>query len=124
MLEDPDTGTWHYNDPAPAAEELITLIIEAFGRSGGDWNAGRRTRGLLRRRGLCPQVRAEVVVLDPAHPYLRAPLQFAVSLRPRLLAFVEEKRLDELYTRAADELADAERWGTMFTLVQTWVMAH
>jgi SAM-dependent methyltransferase len=120
MLEDPDTGSWHYNDPAPAAEELITLIIEAFRRSGGDLNAGRLTRGLLRQRGLQPRVRAEVAVLEPAHPYLRAPLQFAVSLRPRLLAFVEEERLDALRTQAEAELADPERWGTTFTLVQTW----
>jgi SAM-dependent methyltransferase len=120
VLEDADTGTWHYNDPAPAAEELITLITEAFRRSGGDWNAGRRTRGLLRQRGLNPQVRAEVAVLDPRHPYLRAPLQFAASLRPRLLALVEQERLDELCAQAEAELADPERWGTMFTLVQTW----
>jgi len=120
VLEDPDTGSWHYNDPAPAAEELITLIIEAFRRSGGDWNAGRLTRGLLRRRGLHPRVRAEVAVLEPAHPYLRVPLQFAVSLRVRLLAFVEEERLDALCAQAEAGLADPERWGTTFTLVQTW----
>lgn len=124
VLEDADTGSWHYNDPAPAAEELITLIVEAFRRSGGDWNAGRRTRSLLRQRGLNPQVRAEVAVLDPGHPYLRVPLQFAASLRPRLLAFVEQERLDELCARAEVELADPERWGTTFTLVQTWATAQ
>ena len=30
VLEDPDTGSWHYNPPAPALERLIELIEEAF----------------------------------------------------------------------------------------------
>jgi hypothetical protein len=30
VLEDPDTGSWHFNPPAAAAERLIELILEAF----------------------------------------------------------------------------------------------
>lgn len=120
VVEDPDVSSWHFNEPAPAAEELITLIVEAFRRVGGDFDAGRRTPGLLRRRGLVPRVRAEVLALEPGHPYLALPLQFSVSLRPRLLGFVDEGRLDALRAAAEAELTDAGRWGTTFTLVQTW----
>ena len=36
VLEDPDTGSWRFNPPAPALERLIELIEEAFlaGRRG------------------------------------------------------------------------------------------
>jgi ubiquinone/menaquinone biosynthesis C-methylase UbiE len=34
VLEDPDVASWHFNPPAPALEKLITLIVEAFRRTG------------------------------------------------------------------------------------------
>jgi SAM-dependent methyltransferase len=85
VLEDPDLGSWHFNPPAPAAERLITLFAEAFIAAGGDLNDGRRQFELLRDAGLEPEVRAEVCALAPGHPYLRLPVQFSVSLEPRLL---------------------------------------
>src|SRR5512133_2255188 len=30
VLEDPDTGSWHFNPPARSLERLIELIVEAF----------------------------------------------------------------------------------------------
>ena len=63
VLEDPDTGSWHFNPPAPALERLIELILEAFLLSGGDLAAGRTNLGLLREFGIKGDVRAEVVVL-------------------------------------------------------------
>ena len=36
------------------------------------------------------------VALEPGHPYLRLPLQFAASLRPRLLPLLDEPGLDGL----------------------------
>ncbi len=30
VLEDPDAASWHFNPPAPAAERLISLILDAF----------------------------------------------------------------------------------------------
>jgi SAM-dependent methyltransferase len=120
VLEDPDIGSWHYNPHAPALAELVELIVEAFRRGGGDFNAGRHEAGWLRGHGLTPQVRAEVLALPPGHPYLRLPLQFSASLRPRLLSFVDVDELDALLARAARELEEPDRWGTTFTLVQTW----
>ena len=123
ILEDPDLGSWHFNPPAPAAERLIGLIAEAFIAAGGDLNAGRRQFELLREAGLDPEVRAEVCALAPGHPYLRLPVQFSVSLEPRLLRFVSRTELEELRQRAEAEIAQPDRWGTTFTLVQTWARA-
>jgi SAM-dependent methyltransferase len=123
VLEDPDLGSWHFNPPAPAAERLIALFAEAFIAAGGDLNAGRRQVELLREAGLAPEVRAEVCALAPGHPYLRLPVQFSVSLEPRLLRFVSRSELEDLRQRAEAEIAQAGRWGTTFTLVQTWARA-
>jgi hypothetical protein len=120
VLEDPDSGTWRENPLAPSAAQLRTLIVEAFARAGGDFNAGRRLPEFLRAVGIEPSIRAQVVALEPGHPYLRLPLQFATSLRPRLLSLVSEAELDRLMEAAAAELDSAERWGTTFTLIQAW----
>jgi hypothetical protein len=113
----------YFNPPAPAAERLIALFAEAFIAAGGDLNAGRRQFELLREAGLDPEVRAEVCVLAPGHPYLRLPVQFSVSLELRLLRFVGRPELEELRQRAEAEIAQLGRWGTTFTLVQTWARA-
>jgi ubiquinone/menaquinone biosynthesis C-methylase UbiE len=124
VLEDPDTSSWRYEPPAPAAERLIRLIIEAFRLSGGDFGAGRSEYQLLADRGWQPRLRAEVVGLPPLHPYLRLPLQFATSLRPRMLGLIDEATLDECVGDAGTELSDPRRWGLTFTLVQTWAVVE
>jgi SAM-dependent methyltransferase len=120
VLEDPDCGSWHFNPPAPAAERLIDLIVEAFLAAGGDLSAGRRGAELMRGAGLEPEVRAEVYALPPGHAYLRLPLQFSTALEPRLLQLVSGEELDELRRRAEDEIAQPARWGTTFTVIQSW----
>ncbi|MET0937800.1 MAG: methyltransferase domain-containing protein [Gaiellaceae bacterium] len=120
VLEDPDTGTWHFNPPAPALERLIALIVETFRLSGGDLNAGRNNLQLLREFGIEGDVRAEVFALPPGHPYLRLPLQFANSLEERLLSLVTVDELDDLRRKGESELGEPDRWGTTFTLVQSW----
>jgi SAM-dependent methyltransferase len=119
VLEDPDWGSWHFNPPARAAEKLIALICEAFGR-WGDAAAGRQHLELLRSCGIAGDVRAEVMALPPGHPYLRLPLQLATGLRARLLAFVDADELERLRQEAEIELQDPDRWGTTFTLLQSW----
>ena len=122
VLEDPDTSSWRYEPDAPACTELIGLILESFEAAGGDFDAGRREFGLLSAAGLHPQVRAEIVALPPGHPYLQLPLQFAASLRPRLLGLVAVHELDRLIGLAEAELSEPARWGMSFTLVQTWAV--
>jgi len=120
VLEDPDTGSWHFNPPAPALERLIELIQEAFLLSGGDLAAGRTNLELLRGFGIEGNVRAEAVALAPGHPYLRLPLQFATSLEERLLRLVSGDELEELRAQGEAELQEPGRWGTTFTLLQCW----
>ena len=120
VLEDPDVASWHFNPPAPALEGLIALIVEAFRRTGGDWDAGRKHLDLFRSAGLEAQVRAEVLALPPGHPYLRLPLQFATALEARLLTLVGAGDLERLRHDAEVELKEPGRWGTTFTLVQCW----
>jgi hypothetical protein len=50
----------------------------------------------MRSMGLEPRVTAHVVALDPGHPYLRLPLQFATSMRARLEALASPSHLSAL----------------------------
>ena len=120
VVEDPDTGSWRENPLSPSAERLRQLILESFIRAGGDFDSGRRLPEYLRAAGIEPSVAAEVVALEPSHPYLQLPIQFATSLRPRLLNLVDAAELDSLMESARRELADPLRWGTTFTLIQVW----
>ena len=86
---------------------------------GGE--AGRGLPQLLREAGIEePGTDAHVVALKPGHPYLRLPLQFSVALEARLLATLSEEELASLRGEAEAELAEAGRWGTTFTLIQSW----
>jgi hypothetical protein len=120
VLEDPDTGSWHFNPSAPARERLIVLIQDAFRLSGGDWEAGRMHLHLLREFGIEGNVSAEVLALPSGHPYLRLPLQFATALEEKLLSLVSADELEKLRKKGEAELQEAGRWGTTFTLLQCW----
>jgi SAM-dependent methyltransferase len=118
-LEEWDLGSWHFNPPAPAAEQLIRLLSEIFAGLGGE--AGRGLPALLREIGIeAPEIDAHVVALQPGHPYLRLPLQFSVALESRLLEALSEDELASLRAEAERELAEPGRWGTSFTLIQSW----
>jgi SAM-dependent methyltransferase len=119
VLEEWDLGSWHFNPPAPAAERLIGVLSEIFGVLGGE--AGRALPELLREIGIDePGIDAHVVALPPGHPYLRLPLQFSVALASRLLERLRADELDSLRHEAESELAEPGRWGTTFTLIQSW----
>jgi hypothetical protein len=96
------------------------LIVEAFRRTGGDWDAGRTHLDLFRGAGIEAHVRAELFALPPGHPYLRLPLQFATALQARLLSLLAQADLDRLRSDAEAELTEPGRWGTTFTLIQSW----
>lgn len=119
VLEEWDLGSWHFNPPAPAAERLIGLLSDIFARLGGE--AGRGIPGLLRQIGVeDPGIDAHVIALEPGHPYLRLPLQFSAALESRLRERLDEDELASLRRDAEAELAEPGRWGTTFTLIQTW----
>jgi SAM-dependent methyltransferase len=119
VLEEWDLGSWHFNPVAPAAERLIHLVAEIFAALGGE--AGRVLPELFRYIGIeAPEIEAHVIALKPGHPYLRLPLQFSVALESRLLERLSEADLASLRREAEAELADPARWGTTFTLIQSW----
>jgi SAM-dependent methyltransferase len=119
VLEEWDLGSWHFNPPAAAAERLIQLLAEIFAALGGE--AGRGLPELLRGIGIEePEISAHVIALEPGHPYLRLPIQFSVALESRLLEKLSEDELASLRREAEAELAEAGRWGTTFTVIQSW----
>ena len=60
-------------------DALKDSILAAFRSAGGDFNAGRRTFG-MRGRGLADvRLRATVVGLHGAHPYMRVLIQLALT---------------------------------------------
>jgi SAM-dependent methyltransferase len=119
VLEEWDLGSWHFNPAAPAAERLIGLLSDIFATLGGE--AGRGLPELLRGIGIEePEIDAHVIALKAGHPYLRLPLQFSVALESRLLEMLSEDELATLRSEAEAELAEPGRWGTTFTLIQSW----
>jgi len=120
VLEDPDMSSWRINPAAPSAQRLIELIAVGFQQNGGDFNAGRSLVSLLCDAGLKPGIRARIVALESGHPYLRLPIQFATSLRSRLLELVNAGELDGLISDTEAELARPGTWGTTFTLIQAF----
>jgi hypothetical protein len=120
VLEDNDISSWHFNPPAPAAERLIHLIAESFLAVGENLNEGRRQPQRLREMGLQPHIAAQVLAMEPGDPYLRLPIHFTYTLEPRVLKLVTVDELESLRRHAEDELASPDRWGTTFTLIQTW----
>lgn len=121
VLEELDPGSWHFLPPVPAVEErLIPLMRQAFEAVGGVPEAGAILPDLFRDAGVKPSVRAEVQALPPGHPYLRLPLQFATGLDGMLRKMIDGDELDQLLDEVETELADPDRWGLTFTLVQAW----
>jgi ubiquinone/menaquinone biosynthesis C-methylase UbiE len=121
VLEEWDLGSWHVNPAAPAAERLIRLLSEIFADLGGE--AGRGLPELLREIGVeQPEIDAHVIALEPGHPYLQLPLQFSVALESQLLEKLSEDELASLRREVETESAKPGRWGTTFTLIQSWAM--
>src|SRR5215204_4385987 len=123
VLEEWDLASWHFNPTAPAAERLIRLLSDIFSGLGGE--AGRGLPELLREIGIEePGLDAHVVALKPGHPYLHLPVQFSVALESRLLKTLSEDELASLRREAETELDEPGRWGTTFTLIQSWGMVE
>jgi len=128
-LEELDPYSWHFIPTAaalgidytrPLDHQLIPLIGEAFRKAGADPDAAATQLRLLREAGIEATVRAEVRALPPGHPYLRLPLDFLNALRPLVTSLVGPQELERLELDANHELADPDRWGITFTLVQAW----
>ncbi len=122
VLEDVDASSLpHFLPPAPAVEQrLIPLLMQAFDAAGGDHRVALKLPRLFRDVDIEPTVRAEVQTLEPGHPYLQLPLKFADALDGVLRTLVDADELAALLDEAETELADPDRWGVTFTVVQAW----
>jgi len=122
-IQEPDSAAWNCHPANPQWTELKSLILAAFKQGGGDFDAGRHTFGMLRRAGLeAVQVRAAALVLSDCHPYMRLPIQFAGSLRQRILDHggISAAGLDVLVAECERVAGAPDTLVTNFNLVQTW----
>jgi ubiquinone/menaquinone biosynthesis C-methylase UbiE len=122
-MQEPDAASWNCVPSRPAWDQLKGAILAAFARGGGDFNAGQRTYSMLRHAGLQDmQLRAAVVALPPQHPYLRLPIQFATSLRQRILdgRFLAEAELEAAMAECERIAQDPETIGLTFVVTQVW----
>jgi SAM-dependent methyltransferase len=122
-IQEPDASAWACHPLSPAWAALKTAILQAFKAGGGDFDAGVRTYGMLRSAGVRDvHVRSAVIALQDGHPYMRLPIQFATSLRQRIIdgKFLSESELDEHMAACEEVVRDPATWVTTFILNQVW----
>ncbi len=122
-IQEPDSSSWTCWPSADAWDTLKRLILEAFRRGGGDFDVGRRTFGMLTAAGLHDvRVRAAVLGLDGREPYARLPLQFARSLRARIVegGLATDEELDDLLVECGIALDRPGQIVLTFAVTQVW----
>jgi len=123
VVQEPDASCWNTMPPHPAFEELKSLIVDAYRRRGGDFNAGQRLYRMLDRAGLQKLgVRAVVRALHGGHPYMRAPLHFAALLRQRIVAanLTGAAEFDALMQTVDGIISKPDTGVLTFALLQAW----
>jgi SAM-dependent methyltransferase len=120
-IQEPDASCWNVAPPNASWSALKAAILAAFRTGGGDFDVGCRTFGMLRTAGL-QQVsqRNAVIAATGDHPYKRLPLQFAASLRKRILerGLLSEARLNACLSDAAVVADDPGSVMTTFIVTQ------
>jgi hypothetical protein len=68
------------------------------------------------------QMRAAVIALQPAHPYMRQPIQFATSLRSRILdgGLLTEADLDAAIAECEEVVRKPDTSALTFIVTQVW----
>ncbi len=122
-IQEPDISAWTYCPAHPTWPKFKDAIIGAYNAGGGNMNAGQQTYGLLCQAGLeNVQIRVAVVALPPAHPFLRLAIQFATSLRQRIVegGFLTEQELDDAMEACEVSAQDPGTFGISFLVTQVW----
>ena len=121
VLEDPDTGSWHFNPPAPALERLI-----AADRGGVPARAAETGRRGERTSSCCASS-ASKETSGPrswrSHrgtPTCACRCSSPPPWRSGCCRLVSADELQELRDQGEAELQEPGRWGTTFTLLQCW----
>lgn len=121
-LQEPAPACWTCEPRSPAFDELKHVVLRAFAERGGDFGAGMRLPRLLRDLG-CTDVgiRPAVLCLSGEHPYKRAIVHFARTLRPRILdGIMTEAELDATVAAVEAVVADPKAIVTSFMVMQVW----
>ena len=122
-IQEPDATCWNCFPPHGAWDRLKGAILAAFKRGGGDFNVGQRTYGMLQQAGLEEvRIRAAVIALHNGHPYMRLPIQFATSLRPRIVdgGLLTEVELDEALAVCEEIAKNPDTFVMSFIVTQVW----
>jgi ubiquinone/menaquinone biosynthesis C-methylase UbiE len=122
-IQEPDATPWNCFPPSSAWDRLKAAVLEAFRLGGGDFNVGQRTYQMLLDAGLHDvQMRAAVIALYNAHPYMRLPIQFATSLRPRILGggLLTEADLDSAMSECEEIVRKPDTSALTFIVTQVW----
>ena len=122
-VQEPDASSWNCFPENRSWVELKDLVLAAFSKGGGDFNAGTRIFRMLRQAGLADvKVRASILALQDKHPYMRLPIQFAASLRKRIVEgnLMKEDELQELVSDCEKVLDNKDVFALTFVLVQAW----
>jgi SAM-dependent methyltransferase len=122
-IQEPDAACWAGYLPSGGWDRLKAAILEALRRGGGDFDYGQRTFGMLRDRSAEDvEIGTRLVALPPGHPYLRLPVQFASSLRDRILegAIIGAAELDALIAEYERTAADPATARLSLVVTQVW----
>lgn len=86
-LQEPDASCWNVSPDNAAWTELKEAIFAAFSAGGSDFDIGRKTFELMLSHGMKKvEQHNAVLAITGEHSYKSLPLQFASSLRERILA--------------------------------------
>lgn len=120
-IQEPDASCWNVAPRNQSWSTLKQAILDAFRAGGGDFDAGCRTFAMLRAAGV-EQVtqRNAVLAATGLHPYKRLPLQFAGSLRQRILdgGLMSEAELEACLSETAAVADDPASVMTTFLVTQ------
>jgi len=120
-IQEPDASCWNVAAANASWSEPEVAILVAFRAGGGDFDAGCRTFGMLRAAG-AQQIsqRNAVMSATEQHPYKPLPLQFAGSLRKRILdgGLLSAERLETCLADVAAVADDPASVMTTFIVTQ------
>jgi SAM-dependent methyltransferase len=120
-IQEPDASCWNVAPPNESRSRMKRTILAAFRAGGGDFDAGCHTFGMLLAAGVKRvSQRNAVLAVTGQHPYKRLPLQFAGSLRRRILdgGLMSETELEACLSDTAVIAQDAASVMTTFIVTQ------
>lgn len=121
VLQEPDSAHWRVRPGSDAHDRLVAMVVRAYDRHMGGFDAGLRLLEIAHRRSWTNiGLSARVAGLGPGHPYLRAPVMFATSLRAAILRDTPESELDATIAAAEVDYRDQRRFGTTFGVIGVW----